>query len=256
MNRIITCDPQENQILCALEQTEYELLAPHLELVTISRAEVLCEAYDILQHIYFPLTATASLLCCLEDGTTVEVAMVGNEGILGASALMGRNESLTQVIVSKTGQAFRAPIHSLQYMLSSTEDGYSGMLQKLILRYTQTLLAQISQATACNRRHLLEQQLSSWLLSNFDRWCSDNLPMTQESIAYLMGVRRESITEAAKRLQQAGMIDYRRGYIELKSREKLESNACECYDVIKEELIRLASDSQRIIDRPGNKQFD
>ncbi len=244
MNRIITCDPQENHILCALEQTDYKLLAPHLELVTVSRAEVLCEACEVMQYIYFPLTATASLLCCLEDGTTVEVAMVGNEGILGISALMGRNESLTQVIVSKTGDALRISINSLQNILSNNNGAHSRTLQKLILRYTQTLLLQISQATACNRRHLLEQQLSTWLLSNFDRWYADNLPMTQESIAYLMGVRRESITEAAKRLQHAGMIDYRRGYIELKSREKLESNACECYEVIKGELNRLALDSQ------------
>lgn len=240
----ITCDPRENHILYALRQTEFELLEPHLELTTMSRAEVLFEAYDKLQYIYFPVTATASLLCCLEDGVSVEVAMVGNEGILGVSALMGRDVALTQAIINIPGYCYRISIKSLQSALSRSGGRRAGTLQKLILRYAQTLFMQMSQATACNRRHALEQQLCYWLLSNFDRGHSNSLSMTQESIAYILGVRRESITEAAKKLQEAGIIEYRRGHIELKSRIELETAACECYGVMREESVRLTTDLQ------------
>ncbi len=240
----ITCDPRENHILYALRQAEFELLEPHLELTTMSRAEVLFEAYDKLQYIYFPVTATASLLCCLEDGVSVEVAMVGSEGILGVSALMGRDVALTQAIINIPGYCYRISIKSLQSALSRSGGRRAGTLQKLILRYAQTLFMQMSQATACNRRHALEQQLCYWLLSSFDRGHSNSLSMTQESIAYILGVRRESITEAAKKLQEAGIIEYYRGHIELKSRTKLETAACECYRVMKEESVRLTTDLQ------------
>lgn len=244
-NMSITCDPRENQILCALKQAEFEHLAPHLELVTLSRSEVLFEPDDKLQYVYFPVTATASLLCCLADGTSVEVAMVGNEGVLGVSALMGtRNVALTQAIINLTGHGYRISIESLQGTLVRSEGRRAGTLRKLILRYAQTLFVQMSQATACNRRHALEQQLCCWLLLSFDRGRSNSLSMTQESIAYILGVRRESITEVAGKLQQAGMIDYRRGHIELKDRVKLETTACECYGVIKEESMRLTTDFQ------------
>ena len=241
----ITCDPRENQILRALRQAEFEHLAPHLELVTLSRSEVLFEPNDKLQYVYFPVTATASLLCCLEDGTSVEVAMVGNEGVLGVSVLMGtRNVALTQAMINLTGHGYRISIESLQSALARSEGRRAGTLKKLILRYAQTLFVQMSQATACNRRHALEQQLCCWLLLSFDRGRSNSLSMTQESIAYILGVRRESITEAAGKLQQAGIIDYHRGHIELKDRVKLETIACECYGVIKEESMRLATDFQ------------
>jgi CRP-like cAMP-binding protein len=241
----VTCDPRENHILGALQQFEFELLQPHLELVTMSRAEVLFETNDKLHHIYFPITATASLLCCLEDGTSVEVAMVGNEGILGISALLGeKNETLTQAIINMTGHGYRISIKFLQNALARTGGRRNGVLQKLILRYAQTLFVQMSQATACNRRHTIEQQLCYWLLINSDRGNTNDLSITQESIARMLGVRRESITDAAKKLQESGMINYHRGHIALKDKEKLEVAACECYEVIKTELARLIADFQ------------
>ena len=241
-----TSDPRENLILSALPQAEFELLEPHLELVTMSRAEILFEANDKLTYIYFPITSTASLLCCLQDGTSVEVAMVGNEGILGLSALLGSGKlALIQAIVNVAGQGYRISIKSLQHVLARSGGRRGGLLQKLLLRYAQTLFIQMSQATACNRHHAIEQQLCCWLLLSFDRGHIDNLLMTQESIAYILGVRRESITEAARKLQQAGIINYHRGHIELKDRKKLETTACECYQIIREESIRLFDDFQK-----------
>jgi CRP-like cAMP-binding protein len=242
MSAIITCDPRENQLLCALTDSELELLVPHLELVTMSASEVLFEAYEKLHHIYFPTTSTVSLLCCLEDGVTVEVAMIGNEGMLGVSALMGRNEAPTQALVNQAGYGYRISINSIQSVLARNGGRRLGVLQKTILRFAQTLFIQVSQTTACNRRHTLDQQLCSWLLSCFDRGRSNNLSMTQESIAYILGVRRESITQAAKNLQEAGIINYQRGHIELKSRASLESSACECYKVLKRESNQLSAD--------------
>lgn len=240
----ITYDPRENHILYALRQSEFERLVPQLELVTMARSEVLFEANDKLQYLYFPTTAVTSLLCCLEDGTSVEVAMVGNEGVLGVSVLMGKNETLTQVIVSKAGYGYRISKNSLQSALVRSGGRRAGMLQKLMLRYAQTLFVQMSQATACNRRHTLEQQLCCWLLLNSDRGYSNSLSITQELIAYMLGVRRESVTEAAGKLQDAGMISYHRGHIELKDRVKLEAVACECYGVMKEESDRMITDFQ------------
>lgn len=246
MEKTLTCDPRENQILCALKSSEFEQLATHLELVTMSRSEVLFEANEKLQYVYFPTTATASLLCCLEDGTTVEVAMVGNEGVIGISALMDGHETLTQAIVNIPGQGYRISVKSLQNVLARSGGRRTGMLQKLILMYARTLFIKMSQTTACNRRHALEQQLCCWLLLSFDHTRSNKLALTQESIAYTLGVRRESITEAAKKLQYAGVIDYHRGRIELKDREKLEMTACECYEVMNEASVRLASDLQAV----------
>ena len=244
MKMSATCDPKENHILNALQQTEFDLIEPHLELISMSRAEVLFEAYDKLQYIYFPVTATTSLLCSLEDGVSVEVAMVGSEGILGVSAFLGRNEGLTQAVINIPGHCYRISLNALHNVLSRSGGRRTGTLQKLILRYSQTLFLQMSQAIACNRRHNLEQQLCYWLLSSFDRSHSNNLLMTQESIAYILGVRLESITETAKKLQEAEIIEYCRGQIELKDREKLETTACECYSVMKEESIRLIQDLQ------------
>ena len=238
----ITYDPRENHILYALRQAEFEHLAPQLELVTMARSEVLFEANDKLQYIYFPITAVTSLLCCLEDGTSVEVAMVGNEGVLGVSVLMGKSETLTQVIVNKAGHGYRISKNSLQNALVRSGGRRAGTLQKLMLRYAQTLFVQMSQTTACNRRHTLEQQLCCWLLLSSDRGYSNSLSITQELIAYMLGVRRESVTETAGKLQDAGMINYHRGHIELKDRGKLETVACECYGVMKEESDRMITD--------------
>lgn len=236
---------QENSILGALTAAELDSLAPHLELVTLLHSEVLFEDNDMLQYVYFPVTATVSLLCCLEDGSCVEVAMVGNEGIIGISVVLGNNaKTLTQAITKIEGQAYRISVRELKNILARSGGRRAGTLKKLLLRYAQTLLVQISQATACNRRHALEQQLCTWLLSCFDRSNSSNLSITQELIAYILGVRRESITVIAKKLQEEGMINYSRGQIQLKCREKLEIHACECYSIVKNESDRWVIDAK------------
>ena len=243
IKRPMISNPRENRILRALCQSEFELLVPHLELVKMSRAEVLFDPYEKLDYIYFPITSIASLLCCLEDGICVEVAMVGSDGFLGVSALMG-NRALTQTVINVEGHCYRISIKSLQSLLVRSEGRRRGTLKKLMLRYVGTLFIQMSQTTACNRRHAIDQQLCCWLLLSFDRIQSNSLAITQESIAHSLGVRRQSITEAAQKLQQAGIIDYHRGHIELKNREKLETTSCECYAVIKGESDRLAIDLQ------------
>ncbi|MBA3756734.1 MAG: Crp/Fnr family transcriptional regulator [Nitrosomonas sp.] len=240
----ISPDPCDNHILCALTKSELNQLIPYLESITISHAEVLFDVYDKLKYLYFPTTAIVSLLNCLEDGSTVEVAMVGNEGLLGVTALMGRNESSAQAIVNQVGHAYRISMASLQTVLARSGGRRSGTLQKMILRYAQTLFVQMSQSAACNRRHTIEQQLSTWLLSSFDRAGTNTLSITQESISYCLGVRRESVTEAAKKLQESGVIQYRRGQIELTNRTGMEIKACECYGVIKGESNILSTDLQ------------
>ena len=227
-------EPCRNHLLCALTETELASLAPDLELVNLSQSEVLYEANEKLQYIYFPNTTTASLLCLLEDGVSVEVANVGNEGLIGFSAIIGRNETLTQAIVNVEGSAYRMSIKALRNVLARSDGRRAGKLKMLMLRYAQNLFLQMSQFAACNRRHSTEQQLSCWLLTKFDRINSNRLIITQEAIAFLLGVRRETITEMAKRLQNAGLIEYRRGEIDLINREQLEKNACECYQIIKE----------------------
>lgn len=251
MNSVITCNPEDNHILCALTKTELSLLIPHLELTFMSRAEVLIEAYEKLQYVYFPVTATASFVCWMEDGTTVEVAMVGKEGMIGALALMNSGSSFIQVIVLQPGYGYRVSIKSLNKILARGGGRRSGVLNRLIFRYSQTLHIQMVQATACNRRHLLEQQLCTWLLSCFERGHSDTLMMTQESIGLALGVRRESITEIAGKLQNADIIAYRRGCIELKNKIELEARACECHKVLKIELVRLKNDLESIGGLPG-----
>lgn len=251
MNSVITCDPRDNHILCALTRSDFQLLAPHLESLAFSRSEVLIEAYEKLQYVYFPVTATVSLMCWLEDGATVEVSMIGKEGMLGVSALMGREESFTQAVVLQPGHGYRVSIKSLLKVLIRSGGRRSGVLNRLIARYNQTLFIQMSQAAACSRRHFLEQQFCTWLLSCFDRAHSNTLMMTQESIGIALGVRRESITEAAGKLQDAGLITYRRGCIELKNKAGLEAQACECYKVFKKELILLKADLDSIRGLPG-----
>ncbi len=241
MNAIITCDPRENHLLCALTNSEFELLIPHLELITMSASEVLYESYEKLHHIYFPITSIVSLLTILSDGTTVEVAMIGNEGVLDVAVLMGRNDASAQAMVNQVGYGYRISINALQKILARSGGRRSGGLQKKILCYAQALFVQMSQTIAYNRRHTLDQQLCSWLLSCFDRRHTNTLAITQESIAYMLGVRRESIPQAAKNLQESGLINYQRGHIELKNKAALENRACECYKVLKKESNRLSS---------------
>ncbi|SFE63586.1 Crp/Fnr family transcriptional regulator [Nitrosomonas sp. Nm166] len=235
-------NPRENHILRALSQSEFELLAPHLELIKLPRAEVLFDVCEKLNYIYFPITSIASLLCYLEDGTSVEVGTIGNEGCIGISVFTG-GRTLTQTVIKVEGHSYRISLKSLQSIFEESE-GCTRILKKLMLRYVGTLFIQMSQATACNRRHNIEQQLCSWLLLNFDRIHPSSLTITQESIAHLLGVRRESVSDVAKKLRQAGIIDYRRSYFELKNKEELEAKACECYSVIKRESERLIADLQ------------
>jgi CRP-like cAMP-binding protein len=230
---VITCDPKNNHLLNILSQPEFDLIVPQLELIKFHRGEVVFDANERLNYVYFPISGIASLICALEDGSTVEVAMVGNDGMLGISMVLGLSESLTQVTVNQPMQALRLPLNSFKSILARTGGRRKGEAYKILLEYAHTILSQMAQAVACNRRHTIDQQFASWLLSAFDRSNTNSMKITQESISYVMGVRRESITEAAKRLQEQGMIEYRRGYIELKNRQSMENKACECYKIKK-----------------------
>jgi len=228
-------DPRQNYLLAALPEDEFERIAPHLEPLAMPRADILYRFGEKLEYAYFPTTATASLLCTMEDGASIEVAVVGNEGILGASIL--GDAALTQATVLNPGCGYRLNAKWLKH-----EVDHRGSLQPLLMRYTRTLMAQMAQTTGCIRRHSVEQQLCRWLLLNLDRAPSSTLTMTQELMAGMLGVRRESITEVAGKLQLAGLISYSRGHIEVLNRPGLETQACECYDVVKKEFGRLHAD--------------
>ncbi len=232
-----THDPRQNYLLAALPENEFARIAPYLELITFTRADTLYRSGEKLKDAYFPTTATASLLCTMDDGTSVEVAVVGNEGILGASIFPGGDTALTQATILNLGFGYRLSAKWLKH-----EIDHVGSLRPLLMRYTQTLIAQMAQTSGCIRRHSVEQQLCRWLLLNLDRAPSGSLAMTQEWVAGMLGVRRESITEAAGKLQIAGLISYSRGRIEVLNRPGLETQACECYDVVKKEFGRLRSD--------------
>ncbi|WP_176492660.1 Crp/Fnr family transcriptional regulator [Nitrosomonas ureae] len=236
--------PRQNLLLNSLSEFELTQIIPLLEAVSICTAEVIVEMHDEFQYLFFPTTACFSLINCLSDGTTVEVAQVGSEGLLGATAILGSKKSLTQVIVNKEGDAYRISLASLQKIIARGGGRRSNMLQKSILRYLEMLITHTSQGCACNRRHSLEQQLARWLLSSFDRVESKTLSLTQETIAYYLGVRRESVTEAAKKLQKENFIKYQRGQIELTNRYEMENKACECYEILKTEQINLTTEVQ------------
>ncbi len=250
---VITCDPRENHLLCALTHSELEQLTPHLELVTLSVAEVVFEVNEKLGHVYFPVSVIASMLCCLEDGSTVEVAMIGKEGVLGFSTFLGKNESSTQVIINQAGYAYRISVDALQKVLTRSGGRRLGNFRELMLRYAESVFVHMSQTIACTRRHAVDRQLCTWLLTGFDRATTDTLSITQASIGYILGVRRETITEAAKKLQDDGMIDYGRGYIVLKDRRKLETGACECYEIKRDEAARLSEDLEKLKTKSSNR---
>jgi len=229
--------PNQNHLLAALPTAEFERLAPHLELVPMLLGQSLYEPGGRLQHVFFPTTAIVSLLFVLESGSSAEIAGVGNEGILGISLFMGGDTTPSSAVVQTAGHGYR-----LQGKLLKEEFNRGGLMQRLLLRYTQALLTQMCQTAACNRHHSIEQQLCRWLLLTLDRLPSNELTMTQELVASALGVRREGITEAAGKLQRAGVIRYRRGHIAVLERSGLEVGACECYAVVKKELRRLLSD--------------
>ncbi len=231
--------PNQNHLLAALPTTEFDALAAHLELVPMPLGKMLYEPGGQLQHAYFPTTTIISLHYVMESGASAETAGVGNEGVVGISLFMGGNTTSSSAVVQTAGHAYR-----LERRLLLQEFNRGGLLQRLLLRYTQALITQIAQTAACNRHHSVEQQLCRWLLLTLDRMPSNELVMTQELVASMLGVRREGITEAAGNLQRAGLISYRRGHISVLDRSGLEVLACECYAVVRQELRRLMADAE------------
>jgi CRP-like cAMP-binding protein len=227
-------DPRQNHLLAALPTEDYKRLLQHLELVPMPLGDVLYESGNELRHVYFPTSTIVSLLYVMLDGASAEIAVVGNEGIIGVALFMGGETMPNRAVVQSAGHAYR-----LKGQLLKNEFSRSGELQHLLLRYTQALLTQMAQTAVCNRHHSLDQQLCRWLLLSLDRLPSNELTMTQELIANMLGVRREGVTEAAGNLQRAGLITYRRGKITVLNRVGLEARTCECYEVVKKEFDRL-----------------
>ncbi len=226
--------PRQNRLLDALPASDYERIEPHLELIAMPLGSVLYESGTRMRHVYFPTTSIVSLLYVMEDGASAEIAIVGNEGILGISLFMGGNTTPSRAVVQSAGHGFR-----LKADLMKDEFGRFGPTMHLLLRYTQALITQMAQTAVCNRHHSIDQQLCRWLLLSLDRLSSNELSMTQELIANMLGVRREGVTEAAGKLQDAGLIKYSRGRITVLNRPGLEARACECYQVVKRESDRL-----------------
>lgn len=228
------CSPRQNLLLNTLPPTEYERLTVHLEPVPMPLGKVLYESGDELRYAYFPTTCIVSLLYVMENGASAEIAVVGNEGIIGVTLFMGGGAMPNRAVVQSGGYAYRLK----GYLLIQEFKRY-GVLLRLLLRYTQALITQMAQTAVCNRHHSIDQQLCRWLLLSLDRLPSNQLAMTQELIANMLGVRREGVTVAAGNLQQAGLIDYRRGHITVLDRAGLEKRVCECYQVVKTESDRL-----------------
>lgn len=226
--------PRQNHLLDALPPDEWERLHGRMELKTMPLGHVLYESGDTLRHVYFPTNSIVSLLYVMENGASAEIAIVGNEGIVGISLFMGGETTPSRAVVQSAGQAYRIPGQYLK-----DEFFRAGPMQRLLLRYTQALITQMAQTAVCNRHHSVEQQLCRWLLMSLDRLASNELTMTQELIANMLGVRREGVTESAGKLQKLGLIEYSRGHIKVLDRPALESHACECYEVVKSEFDRL-----------------
>lgn len=231
--------PNRNHLLAALPTAEFERLLPDLELVPMRLGDLLYESGETLHHAWFPTTAIVSLHYMLENGASSEIAGVGNEGMVGLALFMGGQTTPTRAIVQTAGHGYRLRAAPLM-----AEFDQSGLLMRLLLRYTQALIAQMSLTSTCNRHHSLLQQLCRWLLATLDRMPSNDLVMTQELIASMLGVRREGVTEAAGKLRDLGAISYRRGHITVLDRHVLEEQVCECYAVVKTEFDRLLCDVQ------------
>lgn len=227
-------EPRQNHLLAALPAEEYARISPHLELVPMPLGHVLYESGSELRNVYFPTTSIVSLLYVMLDGASAEIAVVGNDGLIGVALFMGGETMPNRAVVQSAGHAYR-----LRGQLLKNEFHRSNCLQNLLLRYTQALLTMMAQTAVCNRHHSLDQQLCRWLLMSLDRLTTDKLIMTQELIANMLGVRREGVTEAAGKLQKAGLIKYSRGHITVLDRAGLEARVCECYTVVKCEFGRL-----------------
>lgn len=234
---LITNDPNQNHLLAALLDNEFNRLAPHLELIPMPLGDVLSESGSKLSYVYFPTTAIISMHYLLENGGSSEIAGVGNEGVFGISLFMGGDTTPSRAVVQTGGFGYR-----LKARILVDEFNRAGPVMRLLLRYTQALITQMSQTAVCNRHHSVDQQLCRWLLLTLDRLPNNELTITQELIANMLGVRREGVTEAAGKLQTAGYIRYRRGHITVLDRRGLERSVCECYQVVKKEVARLLSD--------------
>ena len=229
-----TAHPQGNRLLAALEPEDYERLAPHLEPAPLDLGQVLHQPGSRMRHVHFPTTAIVSLLYVMEDGASAEIAVVGNDGILGISLFMGGETTPNWAVVQSAGDSYRLPAGVLV-----KEFDRAGSIMHLLLRYTQALITQMTQTAVCNRHHTVDQQLCRWLLLSLDRLHTNHLVMTQELMANMLGVRREGVTEAAGRLQAAGLIHYSRGHIQVLDRQGIEARVCECYRVVRRESERL-----------------
>jgi CRP-like cAMP-binding protein len=227
-------DPRQNHLLAALPEAEWARWSPHLEPVELALGDVVYESGSTLRHVYFPIDAIVSLLYVMESGASAEIAVVGNEGIVGIALFMGGGTTPSRAVVQSAGMAVRLAAKSMK-----DEFDRGGPVLHLLLRYTQALITQMAQTAVCNRHHSLDQQLCRWLLLSLDRLHGLELVMTQELIANMLGVRREGVTEAALKLQKAGLITYARGRIKVLDRAGLALRSCECYAVVKKEYDRL-----------------
>ncbi len=231
--------PHQNRLLAALPTDIYARLHSHLALVSLQLGQVLHESDSQLRHVFFPATAIVSLLHITQEGASAEIAMIGNEGMVGVTLFLGGETSPSRAVVQSSGIAYRLKAQVLHDEFSRAGGRRSCTMQNLLLRYTMALLTQTAQTAVCNRHHSVDQQLCRCLLLCLDRMHSNELVMTQELIANMIGVRREGITEAAGKLQHAGLIEYHRGHITVINRPGLEARSCECYKVVKKEFNRL-----------------
>jgi len=238
--------PTQNHLLAALPAADYARLLPDLELMPMPLGWVVYESGSHQEYMYFPTTAIVSLLYIMQDGASAEIAIIGNEGLVGISLFMGGESTPSRAVVQSAGNGYRLRAGTLK-----REFALGGHLQHLALRYTQALITQMAQTAVCNRHHTLDQQLCRWLLLSLDRLQGDELTMTQELIANMLGVRREGVTEAAHNLQADGLIRYTRGHIKVLDRPRLEKRVCECYAVVKKELDRLLPYELHGPDKPG-----
>lgn len=231
----------QNYLFHSIPSVEWDRLSPHIEAVELPLGKVLYEPGTKMSHVYFPTTAIVSLLYALENGSSAEIAIVGNEGVVGISIFMGGESTSSRAVVQSAGLGYR-----VKSSLILEEFNRSGPVMHLFLRYTQALITQMSQTAVCNRHHTLDQQFCRWLLLSLDRLPSNELVMTQELIANMLGVRREGVTEAALKVQKAGFIKYARGRITILDRIGLENRTCECYQVVKSEYDRLLPEKMAI----------
>jgi CRP-like cAMP-binding protein len=228
---------RDNRLLASLPDEAWSRWAGQLEWVDMPLGMVIYECGRQLSHVYFPTTSIVSLLYVLEDGASAEIAVVGNDGIVGISLFMGGESTPSRAVVQSAGEGYRLKANAVK-----DEFNRAGPAMHLLLRYTQALITQMAQTAVCNRHHSLDQQLCRWLLLSLDRIEGSELVMTQELIANMLGVRREGVTEAALKLQKLGLISYARGHIHIRDRPGLEARTCECYDVVRREYARLLPD--------------